>query len=104
MASIPGLCPKLHGDAGRCYGSSPMGGTPAPSCPICGRDVSTTADNKSRPFCSSRCKLVDLDQWFSGSYRVPGPPVESTGMEDAVRAGNDFESEHSYEPKGDDDL
>lgn len=63
------------------------------SCPICGRDVSTSADNKARPFCSPNCKLIDLDRWLSGSYRVPGPPVESSGMGEYEGA----------EPKGDDE-
>ncbi len=27
--------------------------------------------NPSRPFCSARCKLIDLGNWASGSYRVP---------------------------------
>jgi len=30
-----------------------------------------------RPFCSRRCADVDLGRWFSGDYRVPGPPVDS---------------------------
>jgi len=29
-----------------------------------------------RPFCSRRCADVDLGRWFSGDYRVPGPPVD----------------------------
>ena len=62
-----------------------------------------SADNKSRPFCSSRCRLLDLDRWLNGSYRVPGPPVESSGMEDAVRTTNGFEIEQSFERKGDDE-
>jgi uncharacterized protein len=37
-------------------------------CPICGRP----ADAKTLPFCSSRCRDVDLNRWFSGSYVVPG--------------------------------
>ncbi len=28
-----------------------------------------------RPFCSERCKLMDLARWADGSYRVPGEPV-----------------------------
>jgi uncharacterized protein len=37
-----------------------------PECPICGKP--TQADTK--PFCSLRCKDVDLNRWFSGSYAV----------------------------------
>jgi endogenous inhibitor of DNA gyrase (YacG/DUF329 family) len=44
-------------------------------CPICHKDVSW-ADNPCRPFCSERCKLIDLDNWLSGRYRI-STPVES---------------------------
>jgi uncharacterized protein len=45
----------------------PFGRARKLKCPICGRpsDVST------RPFCSARCKQVDLGRWFGESYRVP---------------------------------
>ncbi|MBX6423675.1 DNA gyrase inhibitor YacG [Thermosulfurimonas sp. F29] len=38
-------------------------------CPICGRPTSWRK-NPYRPFCSERCKLVDLDRWFSEEYRI----------------------------------
>ena len=38
------------------------------TCPICGRP----ADDATLPFCSPRCRDVDLNRWFSGSYVVPG--------------------------------
>jgi endogenous inhibitor of DNA gyrase (YacG/DUF329 family) len=28
-----------------------------------------------RPFCSERCRLLDLGRWIDGDYRVPGEPV-----------------------------
>lgn len=37
-------------------------------CPICGKP----ATEASRPFCSERCRDVDLNRWLSGSYVVPG--------------------------------
>jgi endogenous inhibitor of DNA gyrase (YacG/DUF329 family) len=37
-------------------------------CPICGRPV----DEKFKPFCSQRCRQVDLNRWLSGTYRIPG--------------------------------
>jgi len=37
-------------------------------CPICGRPSS----EDTRPFCSSRCRDVDLNRWLSGSYVIPG--------------------------------
>ncbi len=36
-------------------------------CPICGKP----AAEATRPFCSPRCRDVDLNRWFSGSYVVP---------------------------------
>ncbi len=36
-------------------------------CPVCGKPV--TQENK--PFCSRRCKDVDLARWFNGGYSVP---------------------------------
>lgn len=31
------------------------------------------ADLPTRPFCSKRCKLADLDNWLSDAYRIPSP-------------------------------
>ncbi len=39
-------------------------------CPKCGKEVETTG-NRYRPFCSERCKLLDLSNWLSGSYGIP---------------------------------
>jgi endogenous inhibitor of DNA gyrase (YacG/DUF329 family) len=36
-------------------------------------------DARYRPFCSERCKLIDLGKWADGEYRVPGEPVEPEG-------------------------
>lgn len=44
---------------------------PVVSCPICGAAVAWTAENRWRPFCSERCKLIDLGQWATEKYRVP---------------------------------
>lgn len=40
---------------------------PAKPCPICGKP----AEQDFRPFCSQRCKDVDLHRWLAGSYAVP---------------------------------
>ena len=41
-------------------------------CPICKQSVNWE-DNAFRPFCSERCKMIDLDNWLEGRYRVPAP-------------------------------
>lgn len=41
------------------------------NCPHCGALVPWNAESKFRPFCSERCKLIDLGQWAAEKYRVP---------------------------------
>lgn len=40
-------------------------------CPRCGAPVAWTAENRYRPFCSERCRKIDLGAWAAGEYRVP---------------------------------
>lgn len=40
-------------------------------CPQCGARTAAGAENPFRPFCSERCKLADLGQWFAGRYAIP---------------------------------
>jgi len=46
-------------------------------CPICGKD----AAEKTRPFCSVRCKDIDLNRWLSGRYVIPGGPDDDDEAE-----------------------
>jgi uncharacterized protein len=39
-------------------------------CPICEKEM-VYEGNPFRPFCSERCKLIDLNNWLSGRYRMP---------------------------------
>jgi len=41
------------------------------ACPNCGATVQWTPQSRYRPFCSERCRLIDLGAWASESYRVP---------------------------------
>jgi len=40
-------------------------------CPACGGDSLYAPANPYRPFCSARCKGIDLGAWASESFRVP---------------------------------
>ena len=40
------------------------------ACPQCGAAVAWTPTSKWRPFCSERCKLIDLGAWASERYRI----------------------------------
>jgi endogenous inhibitor of DNA gyrase (YacG/DUF329 family) len=45
------------------------------ACPNCGKPVTWEPAQKWRPFCSERCKLIDLGEWLSEDKRIPGEPV-----------------------------
>ncbi|HIC45682.1 MAG: DNA gyrase inhibitor YacG [Pseudomonadota bacterium] len=47
------------------------------NCPQCGTLVPWQKDQVWKPFCSERCKLIDLGEWASEGHRIPGPPVHS---------------------------
>ena len=40
-------------------------------CPICGKSFERT--RATYPFCSERCRLVDLNRWFNGQYQISRP-------------------------------
>ncbi|MGH8625841.1 MAG: DNA gyrase inhibitor YacG [Gammaproteobacteria bacterium] len=44
-------------------------GVATPCCPTCGKPV--TSRQEEAPFCSRRCRLIDLGEWFAGRYRIP---------------------------------
>ena len=43
------------------------------TCPVC-KNITTWEENPFRPFCSERCKLIDLGAWASGDYKIPAKP------------------------------
>ncbi|MGH9557644.1 MAG: DNA gyrase inhibitor YacG [Bryobacteraceae bacterium] len=49
-------------------------------CPICKKEVAM--DDPYMPFCSERCKLIDLGNWASGKYAIPGSPESVPEDED----------------------
>ena len=55
-------------------------------CPTCSKQVEWQ-DNPFRPFCSERCKLLDLGKWVSEEYRVPGKAVSEEPVADNEEQG-----------------
>lgn len=53
-----------------------MGATRYVACPRCGARVAWAPESRFRPFCSERCKLVDLSDWASERYRIVEPEHE----------------------------
>jgi len=59
------------------------------SCPTCGASVEWTEQNTARPFCSERCKLIDLGAWASESYRV-ATDEDASGIEHNIETDRPF--------------
>lgn len=50
---------------------------PIVDCPTCGKKVEWSEKNKFRPFCSERCKQIDLGAWAEEKYVIPSKdPVD----------------------------
>lgn len=52
-------------------------------CPTCGTKVEWSDKNKFRPFCSERCKQIDLGAWAEEKYVIPAAPPAQDGDEDS---------------------
>jgi endogenous inhibitor of DNA gyrase (YacG/DUF329 family) len=48
-----------------------------PACPVCGKPT----QHATRPFCSIRCRNVDLGRWMGGAYAIPAGPEDETDDE-----------------------
>jgi hypothetical protein len=55
-------------------------------CPQCGAEALYAPENAWRPFCSERCKQIDLGAWASDQYSIAGQPTD----EDLLAPVSDF--------------
>lgn len=69
------------------------------SCPTC-RKKFNYFDSEFRPFCSERCRLVDLGQWLSESYSVPAEKLTPDELDTLEKL---HENENSEENDQEDD-
>jgi uncharacterized protein len=49
--------------------------TPLAKCPTCRREAPWNPANPWRPFCSERCRLIDLGAWLEERHAIPGEPA-----------------------------
>jgi hypothetical protein len=70
-----------------------MASNKALRCPTCRTLV--TKEDEYFPFCSDRCRLIDLGKWASGEYRISSPILDPEVLEGL--------SEENRRPKNDDD-
>lgn len=50
------------------------------ACPTCGKKIPWSTENRWRPFCSERCRMIDLGEWLSENMRITGdeaPPEDN---------------------------
>ncbi|GGC40262.1 DNA gyrase inhibitor YacG [Siccirubricoccus deserti] len=56
---------------------------PRRPCPVCGKLLERSdPEGRFRPFCSARCRQVDLGRWLAEDYAVPGPPADRPDEEE----------------------
>ena len=53
-------------------------------CPICKKPVASTSEDF--PFCSARCRTIDLGKWASGDYKISSPILDPDLLEDLEHA------------------
>jgi len=46
------------------------------NCPTCSKQSTWKPENVFKPFCSDRCKLIDLGEWASENRKIPGNLVD----------------------------
>lgn len=60
-------------------------------CPTCQSDVKWEAESKFKPFCSDRCKLIDLGDWASEKHAIPvKPEFDAQALDDLGYDEADF--------------
>jgi len=58
-----------------------------PKCPICDGAVKPRAENASFPFCTPRCKMIDLGKWVNEEYRIPAEELDEEELGDRPSDG-----------------
>lgn len=51
-------------------------------CPTCGQATHFSIENLHRPFCSDRCKLIDLGAWATEEYKIPEKTTTQSFVEE----------------------
>lgn len=59
----------------------------APRCPTCASPLATGLRSPLFPFCSQKCKLVDLSRWLNGEYAIVEPLLDASLLDDGALDG-----------------
>jgi uncharacterized protein len=52
------------------------------SCPVCKAKVEWVPEQRFKPFCSERCKLIDLGDWATEAHKIPCEPFDLDSSDD----------------------
>ncbi len=54
-------------------------------CPTCQKEIEWDKKNPFRPFCSERCRLIDLGDWANETHRIPSnEPVSEEALDNNI--------------------
>ena len=70
-------------------------------CPICGEEVAPRSANKAFPFCTARCKSIDLGKWLNEDYRVPASVDEAGESGESAEPPNETDENENAPAKAD---
>jgi endogenous inhibitor of DNA gyrase (YacG/DUF329 family) len=73
-------------------------------CPRCGKPALFNSQNPFRPFCSERCKMIDLGQWAEGKYALPAAAPTEAEIEQALSELEEKDSSDSDDDNESSDL
>lgn len=62
------------------------------ACPICKKPVAPRAQNRAYPFCSDRCRAVDLGKWLGEEYRMPNRSADEREDESSSPEGEPYDA------------
>ncbi len=54
-------------------------------CPVCAAAVAARGQNRVFPFCSERCRTIDLGRWLDERYRIPTAESPPDDDDDSTR-------------------
>lgn len=68
-------------------------------CPQCGEPADPSSNNPARPFCSRRCKLIDLGDWIDERHSIPGDDSQpwTNGSNDGVPPQSDHDPDDDFD-------
>jgi len=62
------------------------------NCPTCSKKNTWQLENTFRPFCSDRCKLIDLGEWANESRKIPGESIDLNLSPEEITDLNDLDN------------